>query len=142
MSKRKKSYNKINENIYSNQQNNISDSYMDYGNYQNTFSNSVQDIFRNNINWNNIMNIMNSPEFRKINSIISLMSNGVDINNFDNLNFQNGDGDFEKMDVYNSELVLRFFNSLKPLLGNEFGDIIDRFIQFYMDDINKEKTIN
>lgn len=138
MSKRKKYYNK--ENIYCDDgKKNINNSYMDYGNYQNIFPNNYQDILGNNINWNNIMSIVNSPEFKKLNNIISLMNNGVDINNFGNFDFQNDSEEFRKMDIYNSEIILGFFNSLKPILGNEFGDVIDRFIQFYMDDINKEK---
>lgn len=142
MSKRKKSYNKINDdnNYYNNRMLDLNNQY--FNNYPNMAINNVQDVFRNGFNLNNIFEFLNSIDFRNLNAIIGLMSDGLDINNINFGNFNNNEETYKNytnQSTYNNEMVINFFNSLKPILRSEFIDIIDNFIQFYMDEINKEK---
>lgn len=142
MSKRKKSYDKINDdnNYYNNRMLDLNNQY--FNNYPNMAINNVQDVFRNGVNLNNIFEFLNSIDFRNLNAIIGLMSDGLDINNINFGNFNNNEETYKNytnQSTYNNEMVINFFNSLKPILRSEFIDIIDNFIQFYMDEINKEK---
>ena len=142
MSKRKKSYDKINDNnnYYNNRMLDLNNQY--FNNYPNMAINNVQDVFRNGFNLNNIFEFLNSIDFRNLNAIIGLMSDGLDINNINFGNFNNNEETYKNytnQSTYNNEMVINFFNSLKPILRSEFIDIIDNFIQFYMDEINKEK---
>lgn len=142
MSKRKKSYDKINDdnNYYNNRMLDLNNQY--FNNYPNMAINNVQDVFRNVFNLNNIFEFLNSIDFRNLNAIIGLMSDGLDINNINFGNFNNNEETYKNytnQSTYNNEMVINFFNSLKPILRSEFIDIIDNFIQFYMDEINKEK---
>lgn len=142
MSKRKKSYDKINDdnNYYNNRMLDLNNQY--FNNYPNMAINNVQDVFRNGFNLNNIFEFLNSVDFRNLNAIIGLMSDGLDINNINFGNFNNNEETYKNytnQSTYNNEMVINFFNSLKPILRSEFIDIIDNFIQFYMDEINKEK---
>lgn len=142
MSKRKKSYDKINDdnNYYNNRMLDLNNQY--FNNYPNMAINNVQDVFRNGFNLNNIFEFLNSIDFRNLNTIIGLMSDGLDINNINFGNFNNNEETYKNytnQSTYNNEMVINFFNSLKPILRSEFIDIIDNFIQFYMDEINKEK---
>ena len=142
MSKRKKSYDKINDdnNYYNNRMLDLNNEY--FNNYPNMAINNVQDVFRNGFNLNNIFEFLNSIDFRNLNAIIGLMSDGLDINNINFGNFNNNEETYKNytnQSTYNNEMVINFFNSLKPILRSEFIDIIDNFIQFYMDEINKEK---
>lgn len=142
MSKRKKSYYKINDdnNYYNNRMLDLNNQY--FNNYPNMAINNVQDVFRNGFNLNNIFEFLNSIDFRNLNTIIGLMSDGLDINNINFGNFNNNEETYKNytnQSTYNNEMVINFFNSLKPILRSEFIDIIDNFIQFYMDEINKEK---
>ncbi|OAT86979.1 hypothetical protein [Candidatus Arthromitus sp. SFB-turkey] len=142
MSKRKKSYDKINDdnNYYNNRMLDLNNQY--FNNYPNMAINNVQDVFKNGFNLNNIFEFLNSIDFRNLNAIIGLMSDGLDINNINFGNFNNNEETYKNytnQSTYNNEMVINFFNSLKPILRSEFIDIIDNFIQFYMDEINKEK---
>ena len=142
MSKRKKSYDKINDdnNYYNNRMLDLNNQY--FNNYPNMAINNVQDVFRNGFNLNNIFEFLNSIDFRNLNAIIGLMSDGLDINNINFGNFNNNEETYKNytnQSTYNNEMVINFFNSLKPILRSEFIDIIDNFKQFYMDEINKEK---
>lgn len=142
MSKRKKSYDKINDdnNYYNKRMLDLNNQY--FNNYPNMAINNVQDVFRNGFNLNNIFEFLNSIDFRNLNAIIGLMSDGLDINNINFGNFNNNEETYKNytnQSTYNNEMVINFFNSLKPILRSEFIDIIDNFIQFYMDEINKEK---
>ena len=142
MSKRKKSYDKINDdnNYYNNRMLDLNNQY--FNNYPNMAINNVQDVFRNGFNLNNIFEFLNSIDFRNLNAIIGLMSDGLDINNINFGNINNNEETYKNytnQSTYNNEMVINFFNSLKPILRSEFIDIIDNFIQFYMDEINKEK---
>ena len=142
MSKRKKSYDKINDdnNYYNNRMLDLNNQY--FNNYPNMAINNVQDVFINGFNLNNIFEFLNSIDFRNLNAIIGLMSDGLDINNINFGNFNNNEETYKNytnQSTYNNEMVINFFNSLKPILRSEFIDIIDNFIQFYMDEINKEK---
>ena len=142
MSKRKKSYDKINDdnNYYNNRMLDLNNQY--FNNYPNMAINNVQDVFRNVFNLNNIFEFLNSIDFRNLNAIIGLVSDGLDINNINFGNFNNNEETYKNytnQSTYNNEMVINFFNSLKPILRSEFIDIIDNFIQFYMDEINKEK---
>lgn len=142
MSKRKKSYDKINDdnNYYNNRMLDLNNQY--FNNYPNMAINNIQDVFRNGFNLNNIFEFLNSIDFRNLNAIIGLMSDGLDINNINFGNFNNNEETYKNytnQSTYNNEMVINFFNSLKPILRSEFIDIIDNFIQFYMDEINKEK---
>lgn len=142
MSKRKKSYDKINDdnNYYNNRMLDLNNQY--FNNYPNMAINNVQDVLRNGFNLNNIFEFLNSIDFRNLNAIIGLMSDGLDINNINFGNFNNNEETYKNytnQSTYNNEIVINFFNSLKPILRSEFIDIIDNFIQFYMDEINKEK---
>ena len=113
-----------------------------FNNYPNMAINNVQDVFKNGFNLNNIFEFLNSIDFRNLNAIIGLMSDGLDINNINFGNFNNNEETYKNytnQSTYNNEMVINFFNSLKPILRSEFIDIIDNFIQFYMDEINKEK---
>ncbi len=132
MSKRKKTY-KINDGIYfENQQKKDEDLCREY-------HNNYQSMFKNNANLNNILGLLNYIDLGKLNNIISFMYNGIDINSFGDIDIPNTNKSIENINVYDSEIILNFLNSLKPILGNEFGSVVDRFIQFYIDDINKEK---
>lgn len=143
MSKRKKSYDKINDdnNYYSNRMIDLNNNQY-FNNYSNTPINNIQDIFRNGFNLNHIFEMLNNIDFKNLNAIMHLMSDGFDINNINFGNLNNNDGiykNYTNNSTYNNEMVINFFNSLKPILGDEFINIIDNFIQFYMDEINKEK---
>ncbi len=132
MSKRKKTY-KINDGIYfENQQKKDEDLCREY-------HNNYQSMFKNNANLNNILGLLNYIDLGKLNNIIYFMYNGIDINSFGDIDIPNTNKSIENINVYDSEIILNFLNSLKPILGNEFGSVVDRFIQFYIDDINKEK---
>lgn len=142
MSKRKKSYDKINDdnNYYNNRMLDLNNQY--FNNYPNMAINNVQDVFRNGFNLNHIFEFLNSIDFKNLSAIIGLMSDGLDINNINFGNFNNNEETYKNytsQSTYNNEIVINFFNSLKPILRSEFIDIIDNFIQFYMDEINKEK---
>lgn len=143
MSKRKKSYDKINDdnNYYSNRMIDLNNNQY-FNNYSNTPINNIQDIFRNGFNLNHIFEMLNNIDFKNLNAIMHLMSDGFDINNINFGNLNNNDGiykNYTNNSTYNNEMVINFFNSLKPILGDEFINVIDNFIQFYMDEINKEK---
>ena len=130
----------INNNYYNNRMLDLNNQY--FNNYPNMAINNVQDVFRNGFNLNNIFEFLNSIDFRNLNAIIGLMSDGLDINNINFGNFNNNEETYKNytnQSTYNNEMVINFFNSLKPILRSEFIDIIDNFIQFYMDEINKEK---
>lgn len=142
MSKRKKSYDKINDdnNYYNNRMLDLNNQY--FNNYPNMAINNVQDVFRNGFNLNHIFEFLNNIDFKNLSAIIGLMSDGLDINNINFGNFNNNEETYKNytnQSTYNNEIVINFFNSLKPILRSEFIDIIDNFIQFYMDEINKEK---
>ncbi len=142
MSKRKKSYDKINDdnNYYNNRMLDLNNQY--FNNYPNMAINNVQDVFRNGFNLNHIFEFLNNIDFKNLSAIIGLMSDGLDINNINFGNFNNNEETYKNytnQSTYNNEIVINFFNSLKPILRSEFMDIIDNFIQFYMDEINKEK---
>lgn len=143
MSKRKKSYDEINDdnNYYSNRMIDLNNNKY-FNSYPNMVINNVQDVFRNGFNLNHIFEFLNNIDFKNLNAIMGLMSDGLDINNINFGNFNNNEETYKNytnQSTYNNEMVINFFNSLKPILRNEFIDIIDNFIQFYMDDINKEK---
>ena len=128
MSKRKKSYDKINDdnNYYNNRMLDLNNQY--FNNYPNMAINNVQDVFRNGFNLNNIFEFLNSIDFRNLNAIIGLMSDGLDINNINFGNFNNNEETYKNytnQSTYNNEMVINFFNSLKPILRSEFIDIID-----------------
>lgn len=142
MSKRKKSYDKINDdnNYYNNRMLDLNNQY--FNNYPNMAINNVQDVFRNGFNLNHIFEFLNNIDFKNLSAIIGLMSDGLDINNINFGNFNNNEETYKNytnQSTYNNEIVINFFSSLKPILRSEFIDIIDNFIQFYMDEINKEK---
>lgn len=142
MSKRKKSYDKINDdnNYYNNRMLDLNNQY--FNNYPNMAINNVQDVFRNGFNLNHIFEFLNNIDFKNLSAIIGLMSDGLDINNINFGNFNNNEETYKNytnQSTYNNEIVINFFSSLKPILRSEFMDIIDNFIQFYMDEINKEK---
>ena len=111
MSKRKKSY--------------------DRAEYENNYYNNRL------IDSNYIMDVLNNVDINNLNNIFSLLSNGFDINN--NFNVENKTNNIFDEIHNKNEIIINFLNSLKPLLGIEFGNIIDRFIDFYMEEINSEK---
>ena len=83
------------------------------------------------------MYVLNNVDINNLNNIFSLLSNGFDINN--NFNVENKTNNIFDEIHNKNEIIINFLNSLKPLLGIEFGNIIDRFIDFYMEEINSEK---
>ena len=116
MSKRKKSYDKINDdnNYYNNRMLDLNNQY--FNNYPNMAINNVQDVFKNGFNLNNIFEFLNSIDFRNLNAIIGLMSDGLDINNINFGNFNNNEETYKNytnQSTYNNEMVINFFNSLK-----------------------------
>lgn len=139
MSKRKKSYDRAEyENNYYNNNRLIDSNYVgnNFNPYLNTkFQfNNFNDIYNN---LNNIMDVLNNVDINNLNNIFSLLSNGFDINN--NFNVENKTNNIFDEIHNKNEIIINFLNSLKPLLGIEFGNIIDRFIDFYMEEINSEK---
>ncbi len=93
----------------------------------------------NNIftNYNNILDLLNNIDVNNLKNAISMIFDGNDINKF---NFNNGNKEVNSIDIYNrNEVIINFFNSLKGILKEDFYEIVDRFIGFYMDEINKER---
>ncbi|AID44245.1 hypothetical protein SFBM_0306 [Candidatus Arthromitus sp. SFB-mouse-Japan] len=138
MSKRKKSYDRAEyENNYYNNRlidsNYVGNNFNPYLNTKFQFNN-FNDIYNN---LNNIMDVLNNVDINNLNNIFSLLSNGFDINN--NFNVENKTNNIFDEIHNKNEIIINFLNSLKPLLGIEFGNIIDRFIDFYMEEINSEK---
>lgn len=135
MSKRKKSYDRVeySNDYYNNRMMDFNTSTPNYSfNPYNTnyLLNNPNDIY-NKLNFNNMLNVLNNIDLNNLNSIVSLLSNGVDING----SLYNNFGDFQNR----NEVLINFLNSLKPMLGVEFTGLIDRFIEFYMKEINDEK---
>lgn len=145
MSKRKKSYDRIdytngyyNNGYYNSRMMDCNAQIPNYSftPYNNNFlTNNIQDTY-NKLNFNNMIDVLNNIDMNNLNNIVSLLSNGVDINN--NLNYENLYNNFGEFQNRN-EVLINFLNSLKPMLGIEFSEIIDKFIDFYMEEINKEK---
>lgn len=81
---------------------------------------------------NNILCTLTKEDINRINTAINLISNGFNINE---LNYKNEIGDF----TYRNEVIINFFNSLKPFMGMEMSNIIDKFLTFFMDEINRDK---
>lgn len=92
--------------------------------------------FQRGINFNNILSMINQDDINRLYNVINLISNGFDINN---INFKNDENTNFNNCTYNSEDIINFFNSLKPFLGMEINSIIDKFLDFYMDEINMDK---
>lgn len=140
MSKRKKSYDKVHEgNPYYTgklmEPNNMQYLNPYYYMQMHNMGNPVYgNNFRNDFNYGNIMETLNNMDLKNLNNIMSLISDGFDINNF---NLEKFIGDINN--TYDNEIIISFFNSLKPLLGIDYSNIVDKFIQFYMDEINGEK---
>lgn len=118
MSKRKKSYNRVYDCNYG--LNNDSNQCLMY-----------QD------NLYKMFNTLGNMDFRNLINIISLISDGFDINDIklDKFNYENINNG-----TYINENVINFFVALKPILGIEIGNIIDKFIEFYMNEINNEEN--
>lgn len=134
MSKRKKSY----ENrMYSTPNNIYYDETMVNPNNFNKSTYNYPNYLMNNMNGNinNVMDILNNIDFKNLNNMLSFMRDGFDINKASD--FINKDINYNS-GIYN-ENVINLLTSLKFVLKSEFNDIIDKFIQFYMDEINKEK---
>lgn len=89
-------------------------------------------------NYNNIVDLLNNIDVNNLRNVISMIFNGNDINNF---NFNDLNKEVNYIDnIYNrNEAVINFFNCLKVVLKDEFSEIMDKFIKFYMDEINNEK---
>ncbi len=132
MSKRKKSYDRVE--FSPNYYNRIGEPQYNYP--YNPFNFQIPQDTYNKMNFNNMLDVLNNIDMNNLNNIFSLLSNGVDINN--NLNNEYTQNTFKGIKNKN-EVVINFFNSLKPILGDEFYEIIDRFIEFYMEEINREK---
>ncbi|BAK80801.1 hypothetical protein [Candidatus Arthromitus sp. SFB-rat-Yit] len=134
MSKRKKYNNKIEyENgCYDNRfiDNNFN-SYLYNRGFQ---TNNFNDMYKN---LNNMIGVLNNMDIDNLNNIFSLISNGFDINN--NVNIPNNKENIFDEINNKTEIVINFLNSLKPLLGIEFTHIINKFIDFYMEEVNSEK---
>lgn len=89
------------------------------------------------VNYNNIVDLLNNIDMNNLKNAISMIFNGNDINKF---NFNEGNTEVNSIDIYNrNEVIINFFSCLKVVLRQEFCDVIDRFIEFYMDEINKER---
>lgn len=82
--------------------------------------------------YDNFCNMFNM-DFRKLATLMNLVSDGFDINN---INFENSNYKNMNNSTYVNESVINFFIALKPILGIEIGNIIDKFIEFYMSEIN------
>ena len=143
MSKRKKSY----ENrMYDTSNTYYDERMMNTHNFNNgaynfgNFPMNNPNVPNNNFNLNNIFDILNNIDFKNLNNIMSFMTDGFDINKF-NMSDYVPENNFKNYDFKNSnnEMLINFLNSLKPILKIEFIDLLDRFIQFYMDEVNSEK---
>lgn len=140
MSKRKKSYQSRmydpSNNTYYDERMVNPNSFNNSYNYPNFPMNGLN----NNFNLNNIFDILNNIDLKNLNNILSFMTDGFDINKFNAADFmpESNLKNYEDKNSYN-EIIINFFNSLKPILKIEFNDMLDRFIQFYMDELNKEK---
>lgn len=141
MSKRKKSYNRMREEnpyyVEKMMEPSNAQYFNPYYNMQmNNMNNQMYDNnFKNGFNYGNIMELLSTIDFKNLNNIMSFMSDGFDINNFNLGNFNSNNIN----NTYNHEIIISFFNSLKPILGIDYSNIADKFIQFYMDEINGEK---
>ena len=143
MSKRKKGYNRMHDD-YNNDRipevNNLNNQYFNtFPNYPNMYMNNPQNILENGINFNNLFDFLNNVDIKNLNTLVSLISDGFDINNF-GMNLENNYKTYNSENIFNTnESIINFLNSLKPILRVEVRDIIDKFIKFYMDELNGEK---
>lgn len=99
--------------------------------------NSYLNNFQRGINFNNILSRISQEDIDRLFNIANIISNGFDINNM-NFKDDNENSNFNAC-TYNSEDIVNFFNSLKPFMGVEINLIIDKFLNFYMDEINIDK---